>query len=217
MERPRRRLVIASLSIGAAAAFTVPTLVSAGAAESAVDEAATFEPVRSSTTERSAMTSTTSSTTSSTAAPATPAPAPVEAPQVTPAPPVLAEPAPTTSAPAPAAVAVEPASPAPATEEVPVVEEPAGTGTLTVEVAAASGATRYVSLRTATGDLVAGPVTVDGEPITFADLAPGAHDLFVEHFADGGGTFLTRTPMTIVAGSDLLATCDAETLDCTLG
>ena len=218
MERPRRRrrLVIASLSIGAAAAFTVPTLVSAGATDSAGDRGDTSVPSRSFAADRPTTTTstTTSPATSSTATPTTSVPAHVEAPAA-PALPVVAEPAPATSAPEP--LAVEPTPPAPAGEEVPVAEEPAATGTLRVDVAAASGATRYVSLRTAAGDVVSGPVTVDGSPITFADLAPGDHDLFVEHFADGGGTFLTRTPLTIAAGSDLVATCDAETLDCTLG
>lgn len=212
MERPRRRrrLVIASLSIGAAAAFTVPTLVSAGATDRAGDHGAPSVPSRSFAADRPTTTTstTTSPATSSTAAPTSAVAAPV-----------VAEPAPS----APEPVAVEPTPPAPAAdevpvaEEVPVVEEAAATGTLRVDVAAASGATRYVSLRTVAGDVVAGPVTVDGSPITFADLTPGDHDLFVEHFADGGGTFLTRTPLTIAAGSDLVATCDAETLDCTLG
>ena len=220
MERPRRhrRLVVASLSIGAAAAFTVPTLVSAGATQSAGDPVAASVPDRSSEAEGPGTTSATigtaSPTTSPTAAPTTSAPVPVETPQVAPAPPVAAEPGPTTTAPAPVAVEANP--PAPVAEEAPVVEAPATTGNLTVEVGAASGATRQVSLRTTAGDLVGGPVTADGNPITFSDLAPGDHDLFVEHFADGGGTFLTRTPITIAAGSELLATCDAETLDCTV-
>jgi hypothetical protein len=214
VERPhrRRRLVIASLSIGAAAAFTVPTLVSAGATETAGQQAATSEPTRSAAVERPTPTTSTAPTSTSSPAEA-PTPDPVDAPQIAPAPPVVADPAPTADAPAPI---VETAPPAPAPEEVPVVEEPATTGTLTVEVAAAPGATRQVSLRTAAGDHVAGPVVVDGTPITFADIPAGDHDLFVEHFADGGGTFLTRTPITIAAGSDLLATCDAETLDCTV-
>ena len=218
MERPRRhrRLAIASLSVGAVVAFTVPTLVSAGPTESAGEETATSVPNRSPETEAPSTTSgTTGSDTSTTAAPTTSAPLPVEAPQVAPAPPVVAEPAPTTSAPAP--TPVEAAPPAPVAEEAQVVEGPATTGSLTVEVAPASGASRQVSLRTAAGEPIAGPVTVDGGPITFADLTPGDHDLYVEHFADGGGTFLTRTPITIVAGSELLATCDAETLDCTVG
>ena len=217
MERPRRhrRLAIASLSIGAAVAFTVPTLVSAGSTERAGEETPTSAPDRSSETEAPSTSVTAAAETSTTAAPTTAAPLPVEAPPVAPAPPVVAEPAPTTSAPAP--VPVEAPPPAPVAEEAPVVDAPATTGTLTVDVARASSATRQVSLRTEAGDPIAGPVTVDGGPITFADLTPGDHDLFVEHFADGGGTFLTRTPITIDAGSELLATCDAETLDCTVG
>ena len=154
MERPRRhrRLAIASLSIGAVVAFTVPTLVSAGPTESAGGQVSTSVPDRSSGAVRpsttSVATASETTTTTTTAASATSAPLPVEAPQVTPAPPVVAEPAQTTSAPAP--VAVEAAPPAPVAEEAPVVDEPATTGTLTVEVAPASGASRQVSLRPAT-------------------------------------------------------------------
>lgn len=87
--------------------------------------------------------------------------------------------------------------------------------TVTVQVDPAPGATRLVSIRTAAGAPVA-TVTVTGEPLVF-ELEEGTFDLFVEHLWDGGGTFLTRTPITTTAGRALTVACDADSLDCTVG
>lgn len=150
------------------------------------------------------------------AAPPTPGPrtAPIVAPEtedaVSDAPDVQVTPTP---APEPTLVeAPAPVTPAPA----PVVEETVtNTGTIHVDVATTEGASRSVSLETADGSLVGGPVAVDGSRITFSDVADGTYDLFVEQTADGGGTFLTRTTL-VVAGDDIVVTCDAESLDCTV-
>lgn len=122
---------------------------------------------------------------------------------------VPVEPAPS----APDVTPVAPApNPAPAPSPAPAL---ASSATLHVEVATTDGATRTVSLRTAAGELAGGPVTVDGSTISFTDLAPGTYDLFVEEFADGGGTFLTRTPLDLGAGDERVARCDPDSLDCT--
>ena len=134
-----------------------------------------------------------------------PAPAPqivveaaVEAPVVVPAPPIVpAAPA------APAPRVAEPAAPAART-----------TGSITVHVGTADGATRTVSLQTPDGDAVGERTTVTGDPISFADLGPGTYEVFVEQVADGGGTFLTRTVVTVAAGEDRAVTCHGESLEC---
>lgn len=131
-------------------------------------------------------------------APAPVPPAPVAAP---------------TPPPAPAPDAPAPAAPAP---EAPAPEAPAvviAAGTVHVDVAPAAGTTRSVSLKSADGSVVGGPVTVDGNRITFADVADGSYDLYVEELADEGGTYLTRTTLQ-VSGGELVVSCDAETLDC---
>lgn len=134
--------------------------------------------------------------------------------------PVVADPVPTTTPqPVPAAPAaqdtasIDIGTPAVATAEAVAPAVPAGS--IRVEVAAADGASRSVSLQRADGTPVSGPVEVTGDPITFDDLEAGTYDLFVEHAADGGGTFLTRTVIDI-DGDAAVARCDAETLDCTV-
>ena len=126
------------------------------------------------------------------------APTPVAAEEV---PDVTPEPAPD---PAPA--------PAPTPDEEPAV---ASTGTIHVDITTTEGATRTVSLRSADGTLVAGPVAVEGTPITFGGLDDGTYDVLAEQRFDGGGTFVTRTVVD-VAGGETTLTCDAETLDCTV-
>ena len=121
---------------------------------------------------------------------------------------VTPEPAP---APAPAPEPAATTEPAPAPAEADAVT----TGTVHVDVAAVDGASRSVSLKSVDGALVGGPVPVDGTRITFSDLADGTYDLVVEQVADGGGVLLTRTTVT-VSGNELVASCDADTLDCTV-
>lgn len=124
--------------------------------------------------------------------------------QVTPAP-----------APAPEPMVVEAAAPVTPAAAPAVEEDMTSTGTIHVHVATTEGASRSVSLKTADGALVGGPVAVDGSRITFSDLADGTYDLFVEQTADGGGTFLTRTTL-VASGDEIVVTCDAESLDCTV-
>ena len=114
--------------------------------------------------------------------------------------------------PVPAAPEAAPAAPAETPAAAPA--ETRSTGTITVQVSTADGATRTVSLQTPSGDPVGERTTVTGDPITFADLAPGTYELFVEQVADGGGTFLTRTIITVGAGQDHVVSCHAESLEC---
>lgn len=120
-----------------------------------------------------------------------------------------------TPAPAPEP-APAPVAPAPTTPPEPVVEEDMkSNGTIHVDVATTEGAHRSVSLETADGSLVGGPVAVDGSRITFSDVPDGTYDLFVEQTADGGGVFVTRTTL-VASGGEIVVTCDADSLDCTV-
>lgn len=120
------------------------------------------------------------------------------------APPATPEPAPTTPA---------PTTPAPVQAEEAAVTT---TGTIHVDATTTEGATRTVSLRSAGGSLVAGPVTIDGNRITFGGLDDGTYDVLTEQFFDGGGTFVTRTIIDVAGGGETVVACHPETLDCTV-
>ena len=119
------------------------------------------------------------------------------APAVAPAPPTTAAPAPR-PAPAPA--------PAPAPEPT--------TGSITVEVATADGADRYVTLLTAEGEVLADRVPVTGDPIVFDDLQPGSYEVRVEEVRHTGGDRVTKTVVTVDAGEDVVLRCHPDSLDC---
>ncbi|MGK2928820.1 MAG: hypothetical protein ACSLFO_04510 [Acidimicrobiales bacterium] len=123
---------------------------------------------------------------------------------------------PVTATPDPATPA--PTTPAPTTPPPVLAEEPAVmiTGTIHVDATATEGAARTVTLRSADGSLVAGPVTIDGNRITFEGLDDGTYDVLAEQFFDGGGTFVTRTIIDVAGGGETVVACHPETLDCTV-
>jgi hypothetical protein len=206
-----RRLAIATVTAVAGLALVAPQWVSATpAAPPAESVPAASAPAIADTPSRPTLPEVAGPVASATPVAA---PAEVEVPQVAAAPvpaphPVVAE-----SPPAPAPPVV-PAPPAVAQTPEPAAPAARTTGSLTVHVSTAEGATRTVSLQTPAGDAIGERTTVTGAPITFADLAPGTYELFVEHLADGGGTFLTRTVLTVAAGEDRAVSCHDESLEC---
>ena len=205
-----RRIAFATVTAVAGLALAAPQWVSATPAEPVGEPVL---PAASASASADALSGPTLPEIAASVARTTPvaAPAEVEVPEVP-------------AAPVPVAVVVEaPAAPAPpvltAPPAVAAAAEPAApeartTGSITVHVGTAEGATRTVSLQTPTGDAVGERTTVTGAPITFADLAPGTYELFVEHLAVGGGTFLTRTVLTVAAGEDRAVSCHGESLEC---
>jgi hypothetical protein len=94
----------------------------------------------------------------------------------------------------------------------------AGLGSVTVHVAPVEGATRSVSISNAEGRRAGGPATVDGPAnvhtaIHFVDLPAGTYDVFAEQIHDGGGSFLTRTPVE-VSGDRVTVRCTGDDLGC---
>jgi hypothetical protein len=145
------------------------------------------------------------------AAPATPVVIDVPEPAAVPAtPPAVVDELPVVVPPSP----IVPAPPAAVPADQPAAPEARTTGSITVHVGTVDGATRSVSLQTPEGDPVGDRATVTGAPISFDDLAPGTYELFVEQVADGGGTFLTRTVLTVAAGEDRAVSCHGESLEC---
>lgn len=209
---PRQRLALTAAVVGAAAIIAIPQWVAAGSGAPAGG------------TDSAAATTTTLAPPPPTDAGSTPT-APAAVATTTTAAPPLAAAAPTAPAPAPSPVPAPHVADGPASGPVEALEAPSveasveapvpdASGALTVHVAPVEGATRLVTLRRADGTPVAGSLTVTDGPVKIGDLGAGGYELLVEHFANGGGAFVTRTPITIAAGADVHATCHTESLDC---